>query len=288
MKKLSVILLALTLALTIRQNAFAGRVITETISSKILGTDVPCNVYVPDGWDDDTKQYPVVYLLHGLSDTYEGWASHGRASLIADRLIDAGDIVEMVIIMPNAGHSNPREVLNGYFNTPGRNYEDFFFQELMPQLEAKYRCIGDKKHRAIMGLSMGGGGSTVYCQHHPEMFSSCYAMSPWLDEKSGEVGGWDGPDDQLKVVCQSVRQNSALDFVDNASEETVAALKTVRWTFDIGDDDWLLPLSTDMHQKMNARGIRNELRVRDGNHNWEYWPMILPYALQFASVGFAN
>ena len=284
MKKLSATILSLAVCLAMSIGANAGRVVTDTIASKILGCDVPCNVYLPDGWDDGTKQYPVVYLLHGLSDTYEGWAGHGRAGLIADRLIDAGDIAEMVIIMPNAGHPNPREVLNGYFNTPGRNYEDFFFQELMPTLEAKYRCIGDKKHRAIMGLSMGGGGSTVYCQHHPEMFSSCYAMSPWLDE-NGEVG-WNDTEDQLAVVCRSVHENSALAFVDNADEETVAQLKTVRWTFDIGDDDWLLHLSTEMHAKMNARGIRNELRVRDGNHNWEYWPMILPYALQFASVGF--
>ena len=267
-------------------SAFAGRVVTDTIPSRILGFDVPCNVYLPDGFEESSREYPVVYLLHGLSDTYKCWVETGRMDMIADRLISNGEIVPMVIITPNAGHNDPRKVLNGYFNTPGRRYEDFFFQELMPTVETKYRCIGDKGHRAIMGLSMGGGGSTVYCQHHPGMFSSCYAMSPWLDEK-GEVGGLD-PDDQMAVVCRSVHENSALDFVDNADESTVAQLRTVRWTFDIGDDDLLLPLSTEMHFKMNARGIRNELRVRDGNHNWEYWPMILPDALTFVSVGFVK
>ena len=265
---------------------FAGKVVTDSIDSKILGCEVKCNVYLPDGFDDSVTQYPVVYLLHGLSDTYEGWAGHGNMQTIADRLIASGDAAEMVIIMPNAGHNNPREVLNGYFNTPGRNYEDFFFQELMPQMESKYRCIGDKKHRAIMGLSMGGGGSTVYCQHHPDMFSSCYAMSPWLDEK-GEVG-WNDPDDQLAVVCRSVHEHSAIDFVANADESTVAALKTVKWTFDIGDDDWLLPLSVDMHYKMQEKGIPHEFRVRDGDHNWYYWPMVLHYALPWASVNFGK
>lgn len=265
---------------------FAGKVVTDSIDSKILGCEVKCNVYLPDGFDDSGKQYPVVYLLHGLSDTYEGWAGHGNMQTIADRLIASGDAAEMVIIMPNAGHHNPREVLNGYFNTPGRNYEDFFFQELMPQMESKYRCIGDKKHRAIMGLSMGGGGSTVYCQHHPDMFSSCYAMSPWLDEK-GEVG-WNDAEDQLAVVCRSVHENSAIDFVANADESTVAALKMVKWTFDIGDDDWLLHLSVDMHYKMQEKGIPHELRVRDGDHNWYYWPMVLHYALPWASVNFGK
>ena len=265
---------------------FAGKVVTDSIDSKILGSEVKCNVYLPDGFDDSGKEYPVVYLLHGLSDTYEGWAGHGNMQTIADRLIASGDAVEMVIIMPNAGHPNPRMVLNGYFNTPGRNYEDFFFQELMPQMEAKYRCIGDKKHRAIMGLSMGGGGSTVYCQHHPDMFSSCYAMSPWLDE-NGEVGGA-GDGDQLAVVCRSVHENSAIDFVARADEATVAALKTVKWTFDIGDDDWLLPLSVNIHYKMNEKGIPHEFRVRDGNHNWYYWPMVLHFALPWASVNFGK
>lgn len=279
-------LFLLCAALSVR--AFAGgTVVLDSIPSKILGCDVRCNVYLPDGFETSGKSYPVVYLLHGLSDTYAGWVEHGHMQMIADRLIAAGQAMPMVIIMPNAGHPNPRAVLNGYFNTPGRNYEDFFFQELMPQLESKYRCIGDKKHRAIMGLSMGGGGSTVYCQHHPEMFSSCYAMSPWLDEKGGEVGG-DGNGDFLAVVCRSVRENSALDFVDNASEETVAALRTVKWTFDIGDDDWLLPLSVDMHYKMNRRGIPHEFRVRDGNHDWYYWPMVLHYALPWASIHFGE
>ena len=268
-------------------SAFAGRVVTDTLYSKILGCDVPCNVYLPDGWDNGSGKYPVVYLLHGLSDTYSCWVEKGRMDMIADRLIANGEIPPMVIITPNAGHNDPRKVLNGYFNTPGRLYEDFFFQEMMPALEAKYRCTGDKKHRAIMGLSMGGGGSTVYCQHHPEMFSSCYAMSPWLDEKGGEVGG-NGKGDFLAVVCNSVRENSALDFVDNADESTVAALRTVRWTFDIGDDDWLLPLSVDMHYKMNARGIHNELRVRDGHHDWYYWPMVLHFALPWAASGFVQ
>ena len=68
MKRISLFITCLALSFS----AFAGRVVTDTIPSKILGTDVLCNVYLPDGWDDGGKQYPVVYLLHGLSDTYDG------------------------------------------------------------------------------------------------------------------------------------------------------------------------------------------------------------------------
>jgi len=100
--------------------------------------------------------------------------------------------------------------------------------------------------------------------------------------------GWNNTEDQLAVVCRSVHEKSAIDFVANADESTVAALRTVRWTFDIGDDDWLLHLSVDMHYKMQEKGIPHEFRVRDGNHDWYYWPMVLHYALPWASVSFSR
>ena len=81
----------------------------------------------------------------------------------------------MVIVMPNAGGKDVVHVPNGYFDVEGWSYERFFFEELIPYIEQKYAIVADKSHRAISGLSMGGGGSVVYCQHHPEMFSSCYA-----------------------------------------------------------------------------------------------------------------
>ncbi len=76
------------------------------------------------------------------------------------------------------------------FNSPGWLYEDYFFQELIPYMEANYRIVADKEHRAIAGLSMGGGGTIVYASHHPELFCAAYAMSaylyrqnlPWLNQ----------------------------------------------------------------------------------------------------------
>ena len=284
MRKLFLILACLAASVS----AFAGRVVTDTIPSRILGFDVPCNVYLPDGWDAGGKEYPVVYLLHGLSDTYSCWVEKGRMDMIADRLISNGEIPPMVIITPNAGHNDPRKVLNGYFNTPERRYEDFFFQDLMPTLEARYRCIGDKRHRAIMGLSMGGGGSTVYCQHHPEMFSSCYAMSPWLDEKNAEVRGDAKAKDNLYLTCRSVREHSAIDFIAGADEATLGKLRTVAWFIDCGDDDFLLHLTFDFYLKMREAGVPAELRVRDGRHDWYYWPMVLHFALPWAAAGFVQ
>ena len=169
---------------------------------------------------------------------------------------------------------------------PGWNYEDFFFKEFLPQVERKYRIISDKGHRAVMGLSMGGGGSAVYCQRHPDMFSSCYAMSAWLDNDQGQVGGKDLKKAKLYYVSKAVTDHSALAFIDNADEATLKSLRTVKWFFDCGDDDFLVRLSFELHMKMKEKGVKSELRVRNGVHNWEYWHTALRTALPFASRNF--
>ena len=259
---------------------------TEAIHSNILGQDVPYNVYLPAGFDFGTlDKYPVVYLLHGLTDTYSAWKEKGHMKDVVDELIGSGEAAKMVIIMPNAGDPDCHNVLNGYFNVPGRMYEDFFFKELVPQLEAKYHAVGDKQHRAIMGLSMGGGGSTVYAQRHPDMFSSCYAMSAWLDNEEPWA---DDPKDQLYVVCRSVHDHSAIDYVAKADDATLEALRTVKWFFDCGDDDFLLDLTLKMYQQMREHNVKAELRVRDGWHCWEYWHQALRMSLPFASRNFGR
>lgn len=287
MKKL---LLALFAILMFVQTTYAGKVVCDVISSRILGADVKYNVYLPNGFDGSDKLYPVVYLLHGLSDDQDGWRDKGRMQLVADELIESGEAAEMVIVMPAAGGPDTHHTPCGYFNMPGWSYEDFFFSELMPEVEKKYRCISDKGHRAVMGLSMGGGGSTVYCQRHPDKFSSCYAMSAWLSNNTGVVKanqkGEVKEKDWRLCTIQSVNDHSPLDYLSKADKSTIAKLKTVKWTFDCGDDDGLLNLSVDLHLLMKKAGIKSELRVRNGKHNWEYWHLCLRDALPFASRNF--
>ena len=267
-------------------SARAGKVVTDSLQSKILGVQVKYNVYLPDSFGKTEKLYPVVYLLHGLSDTYTAWIQKGNMQTVVDELIGTGEAREMVIIMPNAGGPDTHNTWNGYFNMPGWSYEDFFFQEFLPAVEAKWRIVGDKGHRAVMGLSMGGGGSTVYAQRHPDKFSSCYAMSAWLDNHNDEVRAKNSPKDCLYYVGEAVREHSALDFIDNADEATLAQLRTVKWFIDCGDDDFLLDMNLALHQKMRNHKVKSELRVRNGVHNWEYWHLALRWSLPFASRNF--
>lgn len=285
MKKYFLSLIAL-LAFSVFANA--GKVVTDSIYSNNLKCWQKYNVYLPTGFEKSEKQYPVVYLLHGLYGSYFNWDKSGNMKLVADELISSGEADEMVIIMPNAGDYDVRNYQNGYFNVEDWPYEDFFFNELLPAAEKKYRVIGDKEHRAIMGLSMGGGGSVVYSQRHPNMFSSCYAMSAWLDNKMGEVGGNNQKKDKLYIVCESVSEHSAINFVEKADDATIAKLRTVKWFIDCGDDDFLMDLSVLLYQKMRDKKIKAELRIRNGVHNWEYWHTALRIALPFASRNFAK
>ena len=286
MKRLIAILaLAALSAIAFAQPLKRSEIRTDSVHSAILGEDVNFNIYLPAGFDAASAQkYPVVYLLHGLYGTNVDWAERGHMKDVVDILTASGEIVKMIIITPNAGHPDARNVQNGYFNMPGRAYEDFFFKEFLPEVEKRYHAYGDKEHRAIMGLSMGGGGSTVYSQHHPELFSSCYAMSAWLDQ---DPAGIKNPNNKLGIVQQSVHDHSALAFIDSADDATVQALRTVKWFIDCGDDDFLLKLSMDLYLKMAEKGIKSELRVRDGWHCWEYWHQALHMALPFASRNFA-
>ena len=260
-----------------------ARVVTDSINSKVLGATVKFNVWLPWGFEQNTDAtYPVLYLLHGFTDTYSAWVEKGRVDEIADELLGTGEISPMLIVMPNAGGPDTRNVWNGYFDMDGWAYETFFFTEFLPFVESKYRIVGDRQHRAVSGLSMGGGGSTVYAQRHPDMFSSCYAMSAWLD--SGNEGI--DPANKATYVMKAVGDHAAAAFVRNASDEQKTQLRTLRWFIDIGDDDFLLDQDLELYKEMRQARIPCELRVRNGGHTWEYWHVALRTSLPFASREF--
>ena len=282
------LLLIAAMSLLLGGTTHAGRLLTDSLQSKVLGAVRHYNVYLPTGYDKETdRQYPVLYLLHGLSDTHTGWEQHGRMKIVIDELISSGECVPMIVIMPEAGGQPTSTVWNGYFNMEGWPYERFFFEEFLPYIEKKYRIVGDKQHRAVSGLSMGGGGSVVYSQRHPEMFSSCYAFSGWLDQPiTDEMEK--NPTNKQAIVSRSVHDHSAIEFLRKADDATKQKLRTVHWFIDCGDDDFLLEVNEDFHREMRRAGIPCEFRVRNGVHNWEYWHTGLRLSLPFVSRNFAK
>lgn len=257
-----------------------SKLVTATMKSRILGCEKYYNVYLPDGYDSSSEDYPVLYLLHGLFENHQAWAKIG-VQYVADSMIQSGACVPMVIVMPDASGENVRHAgrHTGYNNQPGWNYEDFFVKEFIPTMEKRYRIKADKQHRAIAGLSMGGHGSMLFASSHPHLFSTAFLMSARL---SGESVVTEHRDE---AYCKELRDN---DFVRNFptySPQKIEAMKTVRWFFDCGDDDGLLGGSLDLYRCMRAAGFNAELRVRNGAHNNLYWRYSLPIALRYITAG---
>lgn len=155
--------------------AQSGKVLeNETVKSRILNMDRKYAVYLPPDYNNSERHYPVLYLLHGGGDDQTGWVQFGEVLNITDKSIKDGTATPMIIIMPDANTGK-----RGYYNDiEGKwNYEDFFFSELMPEVEKKYRVRAERRYRAVAGLSMGGGGSFLYALHHPELFSAACPLS---------------------------------------------------------------------------------------------------------------
>ena len=276
------LLAGLLLALPVR----AG-VVTDSLQSNILGVTKYYNVYLPPSFKQDVQAhyYPVLYLLHGFTDNHRAWMEKGQMDRVMDELIACGEIPPMVVVMPNAGGADVRRIWNGYFNMPGWNYEDFFFQELLPAVEEKYRAGGSKGQRAIAGLSMGGGGSVGYAVAHPDVFAACYAMSAWLDgEKRDDVK----LDDKRGLLTNAVSERCPMRLLDQADDQQLSALRGVRWYIDCGDDDFLFDQNIEFYKKLRQKRIHVQLRVRDGGHTWEYWHNALRLCLPFVSRSFSK
>lgn len=250
------------------------------MKSEILGCTKKYCIYLPAGYSDGDSHFPVLYLLHGLTDDNTSWRDRGNMQDIATEVFASGMACEMIVVMPDAGTT-----FDGYFNCDGWRYEDFFFEEFIPHVENTFRIISDRQHRAIAGLSMGGGGTAGYAIRHSSMFSSAYAMSALM----GMVkNSWisNNADNRRSLFIKSVMDNSNIESLMNLTDEQCREVASVRWFIDVGDDDFLFDNNIDFVKALRARRIPYQLRVRDGGHAWSYWQEALRMALPFVSDGF--
>jgi len=255
-----------------------------TMNSEILNMERNYSIYLPPDYETSSRSYPVLYLLHGLGDDQTGWIQFGEVKKIADNSIINGNATPMIIVMPDA---NTGRV--GYFNMPSKDwmYEDFFFNELMPHVESKYRIKSEKKFRAISGLSMGGGGTFTYALHRLDLFSAAAPLSAATGslnvEESLERIKRYGIEFTRAEMEFLLKTNHPLELIDNIP---LKKLNSIRWFIDCGDDDYLYEDNSLIHIAFSKKGINHEYRVRDGAHTWTYWRESLPKVLEFISMGF--
>jgi putative tributyrin esterase len=132
------------------------------------------NIVLPRGYDESTQRYPVLYLLHGLTQNYTAWGLSNGTPFYA------GLYDDLIVVMPDAGNS---WYVNWTADAGGQknNWEDHVITDVINHVDWNFRTIARREGRAISGLSMGGYGAITLGLRHPEMFISIGSTSGALE-----------------------------------------------------------------------------------------------------------
>jgi enterochelin esterase-like enzyme len=247
-----------------------GAVAKVTYYSRSLKKFRRMHVYTPPGYELGEGKFPVFYLLHGAGDTDDAWSTVGRAGFILDNLIAAGKAKPMIVVMP-AGHTGPFR-----FNPAGgKKVDEFggdFTKDLKPYVEKNYRVMGDQAHRAIAGLSMGGGQTLNIAFAHPEDYSYIGVFSSGVFGIAGGKGG-KGPSKDWEEQHRSVLENP----------DVKKGIKLI-W-FGCGKEDFLVKTSNATVDMLRSHHFDVVSRETGGGHTWMNWR---DYLHEFAPMLFTK
>ena len=224
--------------------------------SEILGINRRLTVYTPYGYEKNTKtKYPVLYLLHGAGGDEEAWSSMGRTAQILDNLIAKGLAKPMIVVMPNG---NPNQQAAQTFGLPTTEYDwrdpanrnlyvQSLVEEIVPFIEKNYRVVAKKSHRAIAGLSMGGGHTIAASGMYPNVFDYICPLSMGANKS-----------DELAAQLQGIKK---------------AGYK-LYWLA-CGNTDFLFEQANQLDEALTENGLEHTYYVSEGGHVWANWRLYL-------------
>jgi enterochelin esterase-like enzyme len=231
-----------------------GVVHIHRYKSKSLEMNRGVYIYTPPGYYQHRNvRYPVLYLLHGSGDNEQGWVTIGRANFIADNLIAQGKAEPMIIVMP-FGHVPEKE---GLADDQRRTYRMTAFEndllgDVLPLVEANYRTINDAQHRALAGLSMGGGQTLNIGLARLDTFT-------WLGAFSSAVFRGEADERIDKLLGNPQQVNSKLNLL---------------WV-GCGKQDFLFEANQKFVNLLEERNIEHTVRYTEGAHTWIVWRQYL-------------
>lgn len=230
------------------QNVPHGKVSYHYYTSKSLNTTRQVLVYTPPGYGQKSKKkYPVLYLIHGGSDTEETWTKVGRANFIADNLIAQGKAKELIIVMP---YGNVRPA-------PMADFTKDVVNDIIPFIDQNYNTITTAEGRAVAGFSVGGGQTLNIGLTHTHVFSYICSYAPYTatDEFRKNFTDW-SPD------AKSINSNLKL------------------FTISVGTDDFLYESVKNNIAMFEQKGIKVKPYIVDGGHTWMNCKKFLSTTLQ--------
>ena len=230
-------------------------------------------IYTPAGYDKG-KDYPVLYLLHGAGGDEDAWTTLGRAQHILDNLIATGKAKPMVVVMTN-GNPNcqaaPGEWSAGQYIPSFYGYQgakpaatmDESFPDVMNYVESHYKVAKDKAHRAICGLSMGGGHSFDISRRFPTKFDYIGLFSAGLhvgttgDVRSDFYKHLQGNEEAKKQLATLFKNKPKLYWIG------------------MGKTDFLYKSSADLRRYFDEKGYKYTYLETEGGHIWRNWRVYL-------------
>ena len=228
-----------------RDNVTRGKIEAVSYDSKIVGIKRQMIVYTPPGYSAAEK-YPVLYLLHGIGDMETTWWKEGHADTILDNLHADAKLTPMIVVMPN-GRADKDMTSRTPWGEQGPAFERFekeLFEDVIPFVESHYSVKASRDHRAIAGLSMGGGQSLNIGLRNLDAFAWVGAFSAAPNTK---------PAAQLVPDPDTARRKLRLLWIS------------------CGDQDGLIGISKAVHSYLEDNNVPHIWHVETGGHTREVW-----------------
>ena len=250
----------------------AAQIDTVKIYSEAMAKEIPAVVITPDSYANNEQNYPVLYLLHGHSDSYAGWITK------AESVPGLADEHQMIVVCPDGGYDG------WYIDSPVNpkyQYETHVAEEVVNYMDGHYRTLQDKKARAITGLSMGGHGGLFLGIRHQDIFGAAGSMSGGVN-LTYDVFQW-GIAEYLGPYEENPSRWDSLSVVNLLNQIQPGNLVIM---IDCGIDDFFIEINRDLHRRLLEADIPHDYVERPGAHNWMYWDNAIKYQMLFFSEFF--
>ena len=238
----------------------AGVYRDDTLQSAALGRPLKYRVLLPESYGRSARRFPVLYLLHGLDGHYDDWSTRTQ-------LAEKARALPLVVVMPEGEDSWYVNAADG----SGR-FEDYVADDLVHDVESKYRVIRARYGRAIAGLSMGGYGAITIALKHPALFAAAGSLSGAFDAPDPEFAkSFPAHTEQMAGIFGppggDARQRNDVFIIAAAAKASGGPALY----FDCGENDRFLASNRRLVAIVQQRGFTYEYHETPGMHAWDYW-----------------
>jgi len=260
------------------QRHASARVETVQFHSALLGKTLPYIVILPADYRVSATRYPVLYLLHG-------WAGHHTDWVARTNVADYAAQYRMIVVMPEGNdgwYTDSATVAND-------KYESYILQELIPDVQRRYRTIESRYGRGIGGLSMGGYGALKFGLKSPGNFafagslSGALAATTWTED---DLKSFKGINDSLLAAFgpRDSPQRKANDIFELARGMSASRATALPYFYsDCGTEDFFLGVNEQFAALLSEKKIPHEFRELPGAHGWQYWDQQVKALLKVAA-----